>query len=74
MTKLKVAKEQRITDETELKQLSKDIFAGNISSTDYTIIGREMAALELDPSANFGEDDHKAIEQYRFDVFDDVTS
>ena len=73
ITKLEVAEEQRITDEAELKQFWKDIFAGNISSAEHTIIGRDMAALKLDPSADFGEDDHKAIEQYRFTVFDVIT-
>ena len=55
-----IAKDQRITNEVELKQLWKDIFAGNISSAEHTIIARDMAALKLDPNANFGEDGHDA--------------
>ena len=73
MTKLEVAKGQRITDDAELKQLWKDTFANNISSHEHTIIARDMASLRLDPSANFGEEDHGAAEQYRFGVFEETT-
>ena len=32
-----------------------------------------MASLKLNPSENFGEEDHRAVEQYRFGVFEETT-
>ena len=61
VTRLEVAKGQRTTDETELKQLWKGIFAGNISSAEHAITARDMVALKLNPSANFGEEEHGVV-------------
>ena len=73
ITKLEVARGARITDDAELKQLWKDIFANNISSVEHTIIARDMASLRLDPKASFTEEDQSSVERYRFGVFEETT-
>ena len=70
ITKLEIAKEQTITDEDELKALWKDLFVGNISGVEHTVINRDMAALKVDPTSNFTPGDFQAVEQYRFGKFD----
>ena len=70
ITKLEIAKEQTITDEAELKALWKDLFVGNISGVEHTVINRDMAALKMDPTSNFTPGDFQAVEQYRLGKFD----